>query len=278
MSILQPKKIRALWFSATGTTETIVRTLAQALSRQLGLEFSVLDFTRPEIREQNVLFPADELVLVGVPVYAGRVPNVLLPYLTEKLRGQGSLAVPVVVYGNRDYDDALAELQSILLADGLIPIAGGAFIGEHSFSRVLAANRPDEQDIRSVQNFADAFVRKLTALDSPITDPVTVKGNQTVRPYYIPKNEEGKPVSILKVKPLTDSEKCTGCGLCAQLCPMGSICETDPTKLSGICIKCCACVKRCPHDAKYFADESYLYHQHELEKNFARRAEPEWFV
>jgi len=272
------KKVRAVWFSATGTTETIVRTLSDALSRQLGLELSILDFTRPEVRLQDAFFAPDELVVVGIPVYAGRVPNVLLPYLTEKLHGQGALAVPVAVYGNRDYDDALAELRGILLSRGLTPIAGGAFIGEHSFSRILAAGRPDEQDLHMVEEFADAIVQKLTAPDFDPARAVTVKGNEPIRPYYVPKNEEGKPVSILKVKPLTDAEKCTGCGLCAQLCPMGSICADDPAQLSGICIKCCACVKRCPQGAKYFADESYLYHQHELEKNFARRAEPEWFV
>ena len=275
---MELKKVRAVWFSATLTTETIVRTLADSLSRQLGLELSLFDFTLPEARRQEICFSADELVIVGIPVYAGRVPNVLLPYLTEKLRAQDAPVIPVVVYGNRHYDDALAELRGILLSNGFAPIAGGAFIGEHSFSRILAAGRPDKEDLQQVCAFADAIVRKVNAPDFDLSIPVTVRGNEPIRPYYVPKDEEGKPVSILKVKPETHSDRCTGCGLCATICPMGSICGDDFSRLSGICIKCCACVKRCPQNAKYFADESYLYHQHELEKNFARRAEPEWFV
>lgn len=47
------------------------------------------------------------------------------------------LAVPVVLFGNRNYDDALIELRNILAADGMHPIAAGALLGEHSFSRVL---------------------------------------------------------------------------------------------------------------------------------------------
>ena len=59
---------------------------------------------------------------------------------------------------------------------------------------------------------------------------------------------------------------------------MGSISKEDPTQVPGICIKCCACVKKCPVGAKYYDDDGYLYHQHELEELYARRAEPEWFL
>ena len=58
---------------------------------------------------------------------------------------------------------------------------------------------------------------------------------------------------------------------------MGSIDPDDVTHYTGICIKCCACVKKCPVGAKYYDDEGYLYHQHELEEMYQRRAEPEVF-
>ena len=50
------------------------------------------------------------------------------------------------------------------------------------------------------------------------------------------------------------------------------------TSVTGICIKCCACVKRCPKGAKYYDDEGYLYHQHELEDVYARRGESKIFL
>ena len=51
--------------------------------------------------------------------------------------------MPVVLFGNRNYDDALIELRDLLQADGFGCIAAGAFVGEHSFSRTLGAGRPD---------------------------------------------------------------------------------------------------------------------------------------
>ena len=133
-------------------------------------------------------------------------------------------------------------------------------------------------DMAELSAFAEGIAAKLKGLDALPEQPVAVKGEDPIRPYYTPRDRHGNPVNILKVKPLTDAEKCVKCGLCAALCPMGSIDKEDPAKIEGICIKCCACEKKCPTGAKYYTDAGYLYHQHELEEGFARRAEPECFL
>ncbi|MEG1932905.1 MAG: EFR1 family ferrodoxin [Pygmaiobacter sp.] len=272
-------KINTVWsvyFSGTGTTEKVVSTLAQQTADILCAQVKTVDFTLPAMREQELFFGEGDLVVFGTPVYAGRVPNVLLPYLKTKIHGGGALAVPVVLYGNRNYDDALIELRDLLGADGFATIAAGAFVGEHSFSRILGAHRPDAEDFETVQLLAQQTAGRATALAAAPTEQVAVSGEVPIRPYYTPRDRAGNPVNILKVKPKT-SDACTQCGRCADLCPMGSISHEDYSLITGICIKCCACVKKCPVGAKYYDDEGYLYHQHELEEGFARRAEPEIF-
>ena len=166
-------------------------------------------------------------------------------------------------------------LSQLLTADGFSCVAGGAFVGEHSFSRTLGAGRPSRADMAEMDVFADHVATKLIVRD---TAPVTVGGCDPIRPYYTPRDRHGEPINILKVKPKTDVTKCGGCGLCAARCPMGSIDPADVSRINGVCIKCGACVKGCPTGAKYFDDPGYLYHKSELEEIYARPAKNETFL
>jgi ferredoxin len=269
--------INTFYFSATETTKKIVTGIAGKLAESSGGKAAEnVDFTLPDARRSPASFTPQDLVVAGLPVYAGRVPNVLLNYLNET-QGNGALTVAVVVYGNRHYDDALVEWRDILVSRGFKVIAAGAFIGEHSFSRILGQNRPDQQDLSRVAEFAGLIYQKLTAFqNAPKT--VSVPGNKPYQPYYRPKDKDGNPVSILKVVPKT-SDDCIHCGLCVSLCPVGSIDTNDESRITGICIKCCACIKNCPMEAKYFDDENYLWHKQELENAFSSpRREPEFFL
>lgn len=271
------EKIWAVYFSGTGTTRRTVERIAGGIASRLNLPAESVDFSRPAVRQETLCFGEKDLVVFGTPVYAGRVPNVLLPFLRERIVGGGALAVPVVLFGNRNYDDALIELRNILAADGMHPIAAGAFVGEHSFSRVLGADRPNAEDEALMDEFAARVAELAAGLDAAPVKSVAVRGQEPLRAYYTPRDRAGNPINILKVKPKTDLSRCGGCGLCADLCPMGSIDPADVSAVRGICIKCCACVKGCPTGAKFFDDAGYLYHQHELEAQYARPAENEVF-
>lgn len=271
------QRIQLIYFSATGTTQKVLRCMGETLAQELGVAVQEDDFTLPAAREQTVACMPDELALVGTPVYAGRVPNVLLPYLKGQLTGSGAPAVPIVLFGNRNYDDALIELRDLLEAAGFRTVGGAAFVGEHSFSDILAAGRPDAADLKRAEEFAHALAHKVRTLECVPEQPVPVNGQTPIRPYYTPRDRQGNPVNILKVKPKVN-DRCDACGLCTEVCPMGSIDRTDVRKYTGICIKCGACIKKCPQQARYYDDAGYLYHQHELEEGYTRRAEIELFL
>lgn len=272
------QQIHAVYFSPTGTTRKTCLTVAQAISEAFYLPLSVDDFTRPEKRIEPLVYGPQDCIVIGLPVYAGRLPNLLLPYL-KSIRGDHTKAVPLVLFGNRNYDDALLELGLLLEDQGFELIAAAAFVGEHAFSRELGAGRPDRRDMKKIREFGEEVSEKLKA-GTPAKSIWELLGEEErpLKPYYTPRDRKGTPINILKVKPKVDSAKCIGCGRCASLCPMGSIDPADVSQIPGKCIKCGACEKGCPAGAIYFDDPGYLYHRSELEAQYARRAKVSVFL
>jgi hypothetical protein len=115
------------------------------------LETGSLDYTLPPARARSYSFGDGDIVVWGSPVYAGRLPNKLLPFIQNNFKGNGALAVPIVVFGNRSYDDALVELRNVLESNGFRAVAGAGIAASHVFSDKLAAGRPDAADMLKIE-------------------------------------------------------------------------------------------------------------------------------
>lgn len=273
---MEISRVRGVFWSATGNTRKVVEALSGALAESLGAPLDTIDFTLPKAREGGLSFAAGELVVIGTPTYAGKVPNKMLPYIQERVKADGALAVPVVTFGNRAFDNSLAELSATLEGNGFHTVAGGAFVCRHAFTDALALGRPDRDDIEEVRGFAEKIAEKVKGLrDAP--PPVEVPGDAAAA-YYVPKGTDGQPAKFLKAKPLTDLSKCCNCGVCARVCPMGAINRSNVAEVPGTCVKCQACVRRCTRRAKYFDDPAFLSHVAMLEGNFTERKENQVFL
>ena len=273
---MEIQKIWTLCYSATGTTDKAVNTIGAELAAKLELPLEQMYFTKPAEREKDDIFTENDLVVVGTPTYAGKMPNKLLPDFQSRLHGNGALAVAVVMFGNRSYDNSLAELCAVLEADGFHTAAAGAFVGQHAFTDELAYGRPGWSDQAEMKRFAGGIADKVKNL-TDIPEPVRVPGDPAA-PYYVPRGTDGQPARFLKAKPKTNLSKCTNCGACARLCPMGAIDPKNVSSVPGTCIKCQRCVGKCTKGAKYFDDPAFLSHVAMLEQNFTEPKENEWFL
>jgi ferredoxin len=240
------RTVKFIYFSPTGTTKKVLEGISQGL--QIDIMQSV-DLTCPSAGSREMEKIEGQLAIIGVPVYAGRVPAVAAERL-QKLKAQNAPAVVVVVYGNREFEDALLELRDLVQKVGFSPIAGGAFIGEHSFSteaQPIAANRPDADDLAIAKSFGEKIHRKLAGINALVDLP----------PLHLPgKHPYRERANHPPMSPVTFHESCSLCGECAATCPMeaitvGEMVETDQQR----CIFCCACVKRCPSQARIMEAE-----------------------
>lgn len=274
MTGIKNRKTRLVYFSPTGTSK---RT-AEAVARGLGTEFERVDLTLPDAEAEKHGFKSDELAIIAVPVYGGRIPYTAVRRL-KNVKGSQGPAVIVVVYGNRAYEDALIELNDIALGQGFQPIAGAAFIGEHSFDTPetpIATGRPDEADLGKAEAFGEQVKVKLGLGEVP---ELVVPGN---RPYR-ENRDWNKPLEEReKVEPLspeTDPETCTLCGRCIQVCPTAAVNVTDSVNTVEIeCIACTACVKSCPTGARAWKHERVRMAASWLHANYSVRREPETFL
>jgi ferredoxin/flavodoxin len=272
------KSVRCAYFSPTGTTGAIAREIVHAMGWSRTTVFS---FTMKSQRERKIRMLQTELIVLAVPVYYGRVPEAAAQWLST-LSGEDTPAVLVVVYGNRAYDDALRELYDIVMERGFVPVAAGAFIGEHSYSSMrqpIAHGRPDKEDMEKAKIFGDAVRRKLDGLDSlGAMAPLAVPGNV---PYREPENlyRIKSLRQTVSYAPETDMSRCTRCDLCANICPGEAIDRDDPAKTDkGKCILCFACVKACPPGAREMEDISSSSLVRRMYETCQARKEPEYYL
>ena len=241
-------------FSPTGGTKKV----ADAIAAGFHMPLVEMDLTKADAA---VSMGENDALMAVLPVYAGRVPQVSLERLAA-LKGNGPKAVAVVVYGNREFDDALLETKDALEANGFRVIAAAAFIAEHSMARSIAAGRPDAEDEALCRQFAADVMAKA---DDAAT--VQVPGNA---PY-----KELKPSTFHPAA----SESCVKCGACAEQCPVGAIPVDDPSETrNDLCINCMRCVEACPVRSRALPDSFLTMITQMLNQNAAGYKKPVIFL
>lgn len=251
-------EINLITFSPTCTSKQI----GEAIVRGTGITgVNFVDLTLQTTEQKE--FGSDALAVITVPVYGGHVAPLALERMKD-LRADGTPAVIVVVYGNRAYEKALTELDAFVSGLGFKVIAGGTFVGEHSYSSdryPIAAGRPDDDDLKFAEEFGAKVRTKLeNAADAEHLYGVDVQKIQRPKQPFLPLLRFLRRVIKLRKNgvpmprtPQVDENLCTHCGLCVKRCPAGAIvkgeeCVTNAEK----CIRCCACVKGCPQKARTF--------------------------
>ena len=286
---MKPETVCTVVFSPTGTSKKIAETVARSIASDAGTEAAALktiDLTHAAAH--SAALSAGAVAVIAAPVYGGLVAPVAVRRIA-RLRAENSIAIPVVVYGNRDYEDALVQLRDLLHAQGFTPLCGAAFVGEHSYSRPgmpVAEGRPDAADLQKAAAFgAQAYGSLLHQLnlphppatdardfaltyDSPLESLVTAPAMKGNVPY--------KTLGPSTPQAPVVNDNCYGCGECVDWCPTGAITIADGRSATRVdlCTKCCACVKFCPVGGRTF-DTPYTAMLHQ---NFSTRREPECFV
>lgn len=224
-----------VYFTGTDTTKVYASTFAKHFPRIT---------TMHSLRYDNPIektFSANELLVLASPVFGGYLPSFVWEQL-ENVQGTQTPAVLLAVYGARDYDNALLEMDTKLSEKGFVTVAAAALVARHSIVTNIAPHRPSGKDLSEVERFTRSIFHYLEDLDS-IED---------IPPFHFKGNLEGHPAKNPAPQP---DENCNDCRMCAAECPTGAITrdhlrETDESK----CISCMRCVEYCPFDARHASE------------------------
>lgn len=246
-------KLFKIIFSPTGGTKKV----ADIIGNEVNHPVKNIDLTK---REDFSKFKIDnqDLVLIALPSYGGRVPEIAAKRLRE-INGAGANTILITTYGNRDYEDTLIELYDISLERNFNPIAAITAISEHSILPQYATNRPDKED----QTELKQFIKRIKEKNSDSL--VNVPGN---RPY--------KKITNLPLKP-KPTKNCNACKACFFFCPVEAI-DKNSLKTNKNCISCMRCIKVCPNSARKINKLLTSIAAFALKKEASERKDNELFI
>lgn len=230
-----------VYFSATGTTEKVVRDVAEGMN----IPCNFINMTPAKQRENLPMCSGDMLILAS-PVYGGRVPDFVYDAFSA-LQGNWKYFVGIVVFGNVQVGGALQDLARLGRKKNAIPVGYAAFVGEHSFADAdlpIALGRPNTGDLEQAVQFGKGIERNAQKRKCVKLDNFTDKSDKF----------EERPTKTASLNCLTKKPSivgtCTRCGTCASICPTEAIdCNTLQVNEKK-CIRCYACVKACPCHAR----------------------------
>lgn len=248
----------SIHFSPAGGTKRTADVIATGFG-----SYESIDLTNRKTDFSDYEFSSEDLVLISMPAFRGRAPELALARLKE-MEGNGAKAVLNAVYGNREFEDTLVEMADCATAAGFHIVCAIASIAEHSQLPQFAEGRPDKQDRDLLTFFGKMAYGKVQSGD--FTTP-EFPGN---RPY--------KEVTYTIVPPMTD-DSCENCGKCSKKCPAGAIDMKDPSKIdASLCILCTRCIHLCPKGAKHLDALGLEKLRERLQETCSKRKSPELHI
>lgn len=246
-----------IYFSPSGTTKQVVNQIASNFEPS-SEEYDLLNFN------SDKEFTQDDLVIVGLPIFAGRLPKTASERLS-KIKGNNTPAIAITNYGNANIGDALLELGEILTENSFAIIGAAATISHHSIFSNVAVGRPDESDIAKIDEFAKSCKSKL---ESGETGSIEIPGEK-----------QGVELKQLPFAISCDETVCSFCYDCVNVCPENAIPDDDPIDTDlDLCSRCTACISICPEDARSFTGDAFEAKKPAFEEANSERKEPDFYL
>lgn len=220
------------YYTATGNCLYIAKQIEQEI-------YSIPQ----ELKKEELNYQADRIGIVA-PIYAGELPKTVRKFI-EKAHFETDYFYLVLTYGKEDSVGAVWSSQ--LCMNNGIKVAYANTI--KMVDNYLPSFDMEEEMLMDKQIDAQlqAVLEDLKARKQWIKQP----SKEGAKLYDIVKKRNQEHPEINNGEAVIMTDRCSGCKICQQVCPIGNIKVIDgrATRLSKTCDFCLACVQNCPFKA-----------------------------
>lgn len=246
-----------LYFSGTGNSRYTAEKIASLLGDEL---YSIGDALR---KKKLGAFTVRERLVIVTPTYAWRIPRIVSDWIAQSSFCGVRDTYFVMTCGDSVHN-AQSHNRKLSKKKGFVYKGTAKIIMPENY--IALFNTPAIERSGEIVSRADGYIEKAARI-------IKEKGefkDKTVTPVDILMSG---PVNFLfyslkvKASPFSVTEKCTGCGRCASLCPPGNIVMKDGRPVWGDrCTHCMACISYCPVEALEYGTSSIGKVRYNIEK------------
>lgn len=198
----------------------------------------------PQINKQSNLCFSDKSIGIVSPVYCGEIPHIVFDFI-KKSKFNTPYLYMILTYGMDESDSpqftynqcrnagvSFDYINCIKMVDNYLP----AF----DMNEQKAMDKNIDGQLSAIKE--EIRARK-KAIPTATADGIRLHKKVALMNKIFPSVNNGKAIKV--------TDKCTGCKICTQVCPIGNIAViTDyAQRLNKKCEFCLACVHNCPHNA-----------------------------
>lgn len=238
--------MKVLYFTGTGNSKYAAERIAEIAGA------TVTDL-RPLIKADLDLEINDEDIVVAMPVYAWRMPEILENWLRRQDFNKAKRIWYVMTCG--DESGSANSYNAVLSKDlGLEHMGTAEIIMPENY--IAMFNAPFEEESKEIVAAAEDSIQEAGA---------AVRDGKKFKPIRVPlkfsfMSAIGNKAFFrlfVKADAFEAGEGCIGCGKCAELCPMNNIALVDGKPSWGkACTHCMACICYCPTEAIEYGENS----------------------
>ncbi len=230
-------RTRIFYFSATGNCMTTAKILAELLPETCEV-VSVSALRQVE----NVMVEEDNVGFV-FPVYYGDMPYIVRETIEKMTFTHDPYIFLMATYRGHPGDVA-KRLEDVLAPRGVhlalsvgIPMPGNSYLSTEEEMQNALVHQKDH---------IQALVGRIISRET--------------EDYTQPPRPEASMVSHLhNFRGIQADDRCIGCGICANICPLDNIRIVDGhARIGERCMTCLTCFHWCPQEAIYMSKEEKI--------------------